>query len=346
MSRNHLARFLETYFRHRWLNLVPLLMMIVIGAVWLATAKPQYLAAGTMYVQNDTLLATLTSNQPAPTGWTSAADTTAGEIKSLLQTEAFVRAVVQQSDLEPEMSNGPRVVEQTLNRVRSEVSVQSLGQNMVVISAIDTSPAVAQQLSAGVMQYYIQWRENTNRSDSAAAQTYFQNLIPTYQAALNTARQDLQAYLSQHPDPVRGSRPTDEQLQISWLEAAVQDATTRLNDAVTKAQDAQLANARASLTSQGTYSVIDAARVPVDPTTSRRQQALRMLVFVAAGLLLSLTAVLGAALFDTTLRFPADVQGRLDLPVLTAIPDIAPEPGSKEEQMIQTGQPVAVAQGA
>ncbi len=100
MSHTYLTRFLETYFRHRWLNLLPLLLMIALGATWLITTKPQYIAHGTMHVQGATLLATLTADPQTQSGWTSQSDATTGEIRSLLQTDAFVRAVVQQSDLE------------------------------------------------------------------------------------------------------------------------------------------------------------------------------------------------------------------------------------------------------
>src|SRR5512135_2927094 len=197
MSRPNLARFVEAYFRHRWLNLIPLLIMILAAAAWLVVTKVQYTAHGTMYIQRGTLLATLTAvgTDNTQSTWATPADATAGEVRSLIQTDAFLRAIIAKSDLEPEMSKGPRSVDQTLTKVRQSVWMQSLGPNIVLFGAAYTSPVVAQQLSAGIMDNYIQWRANTDLNEGVSAQAYFQKLIPPYQADLDTARQDLQAYL-------------------------------------------------------------------------------------------------------------------------------------------------------
>jgi capsular polysaccharide biosynthesis protein len=346
MNRTHQARLIEAYFRHRWLNLLPLLLMIVAAATWLVVTKPLYTAYGTMYVQRGTLLATLSADQ-SQTGWAAPSETTANEIRSLLQTDAFVRSVIQQSDLEAEMSNGPRAVNRLLSKVRSSVWVQNMGQNIVQFGSAYTSPTTAQQLSAGVMQTYIQWRTNADSRDAASAQAYFEKLIPSYQADLNTARQDLQTYLGEHPDPVRGERPTRESLEIDRLQAAVQDASARLNDAVTKAQNAQLASNRAAFNAQESYSVVDAPVVPVESATSLRKVLLSVLVFVLAGLLLSVVAVTGAAVFDTAVRFPGDVQQKLGLPVLGAVPNVVPdEAEAKQPERAQADLPLAAPQGA
>ncbi len=321
MDRTFIARVLESYFRHRWLNLVPLFLMVVGAVVWLAVSKPEYTSRGVVYVQGGTLLASLTADSNSPTGWSTAAKATSDDLNSLLQSDSFVRAVISQSNLEPEMSKGPRVADQTVKKVREAVWTETLGHNMVLIGAVYTSPTIAQQLSNGVIQNYLQWRLNTGNNEGVTAQTYFEKLIPQYQADVQTARQDLQAYLTQHPDPVRGERPTEEQFQIDRLQAAVQAATQRLTDTVSKAEKAKLAGDRSSIDVQQTFSIIDAPQAPAEPSTSRRKLALSAAVFVLAGLLLSAVTVIGEALFDTTLRFPADVQQKLGLPVLGSLPE-------------------------
>jgi capsular polysaccharide biosynthesis protein len=338
MDRSFMARLVESYFRHRWLNLVPLFLMVVGAVVWLFATKPEYTSRGTVYVQGGTLLSSLVADTSSQSGWAGPAKATSDDLNSLLQSDAFVRAVIAQSDLEPEMHRGPRIADETVKKVRSSVWTETLGQNMVLIGAAYTSPIVAQQLSSGVIQNYMQWRLNNGSNEGAAAQNYFEKLIPQYQSDVQTARQDLQAYLVQHPDPVRGDRPTEETFQIERLQAAVQEATQRLNDTVTKAEKAKLAGDRSTIDVQQTYSVIDAPQLPPEPSTSRRKQAMSMAVFILAGLLLSLVTVVGESILDTTLRFPSDVQQKLGLPVLGSIPEVRPGRKRTEERRAETDE--------
>jgi hypothetical protein len=287
------------------------------------------------------LLSSLASDTNTQAGWASPAQATSEDMNSLLQSDSFIRAVVAESDLEPEMNRGPRIANETVKEVRESVWTHTLGQNMVQVGAAHESPLVAQQLSTAVIQNYIRWRVNTGSSEGATAQGYFERLIPQYEADVQVARQDLQAYLLQHPDPVRGDRPTEETFQIERLQTAVQEAAQRLSQAVSNAEKARLAGDRTSLNVEQTYSVVDAPEAPTEPTVSRRRQALNLAVFILAGLALSLALVVGESLFDTSLRFPADAQQKLGLPVLGAIPQVRPEPKRKRERRALIDQPVA-----
>lgn len=342
MSRAFAARLLESYFRHRWLNLVPLLLMIAGAITWLVLTKPEYTSRGTVYVQSGTLLSSLVSETGSSTGWSGPAKTTTDDMNSLLQSDSFLRSVIAQSDLEPEMNKGPRAADETLKKVRESVWTQTLGQNMVQVGAAHTSPVVAQQLANGVIQNYIQWRVNTGSNEGATAQGYFERLIPQYEADVRVAREDLEAYLALHPDPVRGERPTEETFQIERLQAAVQEATQRLSETVSKAERAKLAGDRSTIDAQQTYTVIDSPEVPPEPSTSRRKQALNIAVFILVGLLLSGVAVVGETLLDTSLRFPADVQEKLGLPVLGSVPHVRSGRKGREAERTHAGRSASV----
>ena len=88
-------RLLESYFRHRWLYLLPVLLMTILAAVSFFTAKPKYIARGVLFVQKQSLLARLTSVTGSDITWQTAASITTGELKELLQTEAFIRGSYQ-----------------------------------------------------------------------------------------------------------------------------------------------------------------------------------------------------------------------------------------------------------
>jgi len=68
-----LLRITETYFRHRWLYLLPIALMTVVGLIYPITVSSTYMTSGTIYVQDETLLATLNAVQNDGFGWVTPA---------------------------------------------------------------------------------------------------------------------------------------------------------------------------------------------------------------------------------------------------------------------------------
>ena len=60
MVRLVLLRLLESYFRHRWLYLLPIVFMAGAALVYILNMPPTYVVSGTLYIQNDNLLSSLT----------------------------------------------------------------------------------------------------------------------------------------------------------------------------------------------------------------------------------------------------------------------------------------------
>ncbi|MBE0697221.1 MAG: lipopolysaccharide biosynthesis protein, partial [Anaerolineaceae bacterium] len=165
MIRLVLLRFLENYYRHRWLYLLPTLIMIVVAAVSIATEKPQYISHGNVFVQKQSLLASLNSVRSNDnTWWVSPAQTTANEINELLRTDAFIRAVIHSTDLEAKMSQDTTSVEDTITKTRKNIWVTTLGDNQVQVNAGFELPQIAEQAVSAVIESYIQWQINGQRA--------------------------------------------------------------------------------------------------------------------------------------------------------------------------------------
>lgn len=60
MIRLVFLRLLENYFQHRWLYLLPVLIMFIAGVAYPFVVPASYVAEGTVYVQPETLLSSLT----------------------------------------------------------------------------------------------------------------------------------------------------------------------------------------------------------------------------------------------------------------------------------------------
>jgi len=320
MVRIVVLRLLESYFRHRWLNLVPILIAFTIGTGYILSTPPTYSASGRLYVSLQNLLADLTSSNSGGSWYTSASQTTVTEINELIGTQAFIRLVVKKTDLEQYMADGPAAVDETYTYARKILTVQSVGDKLVEFSATGEDPAVVYQIVASTMDAYVQWKINSGYQESTAASTFFDNLIKPYQDEADQAHSDLITFLTDHPEPVRGTRPPEEQIELSRLETLVTKAEERLSSAKNNAESARLSQAKSESITRQTYMVIDQPQMPQDAKTSTKKALTTLGIFVVVGIFLSVVVVAGGALIDRSLRFPIDVRHGLSLPVLAMVP--------------------------
>lgn len=325
MIRLILLRLLESYFRHRWLYLAPIGLMLAAMGAYMQVVPAPYIAEGTLYVQQETLLSSLTSVRNNGLGfrYVTPAEETVGELYQLMNSEGFIRAIIQQTDLEAKMGEGPKVVDQIVKETREAVWFRSLGNNLVMVSAQYTMPRVSAQLVASTVETYTRWKTNISREESVAARDFFRDLVANYSLALDAERSALTDYLVAHQEPVRGARPPAEAARIAQLEAAVALAEERLRDAEHKEEDAQLALAQTESNIRQGYFVVDAPKQPLEPKRSKKELAMIAAIFLMAGAFFSVAGIVGGALLDRSVRFPIDVKHGLGLPVLVTMPELA-----------------------
>jgi capsular polysaccharide biosynthesis protein len=312
-------RLLESYFHRRWLYLLPCVIMAAAAYLYVSRLPVTYTSHGTLYVQNKTLLSSLTAIRNDGLSWVTPAQATVSEVYELLNTKAFVRAIIENTDLEIKVIDDTAAVENTIKEARNAIWVQTLGSNLVLIGAVHEMPRVTHQLVTSTIDTYIRWKSNLSRDDSVAAQEFFTELIGNYETELMPARQALADYLRVHPKPVRGERPEQEVTEIALLQAAVDRAQERLSHAQNQEESARLALVQTESDVRQSYSIVDAPLRPLTPERSLKELALTVAVFLFAGVALSATAIVGAALLDQTHRFPIDVKHGLHLPVLAMV---------------------------
>jgi hypothetical protein len=323
MVRLFLLRLLESYFRHRWLYLLPLLIMTVVAGLSAALTKPRYGSTGVMYVQNESLVSSLNNLPLVENGswWLTPADLVVNEITDLLQTEAFIRPLVANTPLTADLGSGTsEEVAAVILAVNENIYLESVGDNLVRFSIYSEDPQVAYQLANQVTEIYILWKLNSSRQDSIAAQGFFQTLLEPYQQELEQARENLDDYLATNPAPVRGNRPEIEELEIARLQEQVGLAQNRVLVLIEKEESAQLAQIQAERNLRQTYLIIDAPKVPVKPLTGLRALVLDNIIFLIVGGMLSIIGIIGGAVLDRSLRFPIDAYQWLHLPILAMTP--------------------------
>ncbi len=331
MLRLFLLRFLESYFRHRFLNLLPIALLIGVSVLAVLKVKPVYISRGGLYVQKESLLASLTSLKDSGFAWVTPADATVDEFKEMIQTDAFVRAVIEQTALEEELAAAPPDADQMYQDVRMAVWVQALGKNLLQIGATHGEAEVAHQLATATVETYLQWKINTDQQESISAQAFFADLIKAYEVDLDTARQQMQSYLEDHPAPLRGDRPPAEQIEIDRLQGVINVAADRLGNAQEKEESARLAMAQAESKARQSYLVVDAPAFPFMPENSKKTALMGAVIQVVVGVILAVVLVVVGGLIDRSLRFPIDVRHGLDLPVLATVPDVTKK-GKKDKK--------------
>ena len=323
MARLIILRIFDSYFRHRWLNLLPIVIMIGLASASFTLATPEYISRGRLYVQKAALLPSLTQLPSDGYTWRTPTQVALSELQELVQTEAFVRSVIQKTDLETTMSGGPDAIKQTMDAFRLDLSLQQVGDSVIEVAVTNKSPKLSQQLAATTIDAYTIWKLNGDQQESAVAQSFFRDVLPGYQDNLQKAREAMKGYLEAHPVPLRGERPAQELLEISQLQSAVDVATKRVENALEKEESARLAQAQAESSVRQDYLLIDAPTLPINPETSLRQRLTGPAIFVVVGFILTIVCIIGGALLDRSFRFLLDVRTALDLPVLALVPDVS-----------------------
>ncbi len=320
-------RFFESYFRHRWLYLLPIAIMMIAAGIFLSLSKPKYIARGSIYVQTESFLSALNSvTTNDASWWATPAQAVTSDINELLATDAFIRAVIHETNLEESMSQGSGVVSEIISEVRKSIWIVPLGENQIQINAANEDAQVSYQITNAVLSNFVQWQVNAQRTEGEAAQAFFADLIKVYEAELETARENLRTYLTENPPPLRGDRTEIEQLEIERLQGEVEIASSRYLGALEKEENARLALAQIEGDTRQSYTIIDAPTLPEKPAVSRRELALQLGIFLAVGVVLSIAAVTGSMVLDRSFRFPFDVQYGIHLPVLAMVPDFTAEP--------------------
>ena len=101
MNKRVVRRLLDTFFRHRWLYLLPVALFMLVGASQVVASGSGYLSVGVVDVAKDTLLSDLTSIRGENFGFETPAIATAKTMNGLLGTDNFLTAIAKSAGCRP-----------------------------------------------------------------------------------------------------------------------------------------------------------------------------------------------------------------------------------------------------
>lgn len=341
MVRLALLRLIESFFRHWWLYLLPVIIAAAASGYFAFKQKPAYTSSGTLYVQTESLVASL-NDLPgsAGTAWVTPAEMYVTQLSSLLHTEAFLRSVVKNTPLSEKLNVSPENIGTVIVEINKSLRVDKINDNLVSFSATAETSGVAKQLASQIVESYVLWKLNSQRQDSIAAQDFFGGLLTPRQKELDDARSALETYLTQNPAPPRGAdRPALQLLKIEQLQKTITTAEERVNELRTKDDSAKLSQVQAERNLRQTYLTVDAPQEPLTPTNGLIKRLQENILFLLVGIALSILGVVGSAVIDPSLRFPIDVRNRLFLPTLGMPPRSRVTYQPSEQPIVTSSEP-------
>ena len=321
MVRLILLRLLESYFRRPFLNLLPIVLMLGLGAAFVSIQDPEYMSGGKINV-NDTVLSDLSEIGTEQSFWNTAAEVTRDQIGELFATDSFIRAIVLQTPLEADLNDPETDVNEYLAEVRDMIWADTIGDNTVGIVARHEDPQTAKMMVDAAIDSFLQWNINTALTDSLAAQEFYAEQTEAYRTELDNAVESRHIFLQNNPEPVRGQRPQIERVEIDRLSNQVGQATDRFIEARDKEETARLQAAQAERQVLQKYQLLDAPQLPTKAATGTMDMIVTVIIFGVGGAVLAVIGIVGRALFDRTFRYPIDVKQGAELTVLGAIPTV------------------------
>ena len=317
-ARLFIGRLLETFFRRWWIYAIPVVLLTALGAATVVGRAASYRSSGIILVNRDSQLNQLTAargqNQLA---FETIATYTSRQFNTLLGTDAFLKAVIKDAGLTSAVESGV-ITEQ---EIRGSLWAYARGDELVVINAATDNPELSYRLAGATIDGYLQWEIDNTVSQSQSTEEFFQGLLVPYQQRVDEASDALSSYVKAHPAAGQnGVRPADEQVEISALTQAVNNANAQLDTARSSLAAARLASAQTSTDVAQRLRVVDAPEQPIAPEPHRRKDALTLMFFMTLGALVSAAALVVATLLDRSVRYADEIETHLHLPVLATVP--------------------------
>jgi uncharacterized protein involved in exopolysaccharide biosynthesis len=307
-----MRRYLATARRYRWL------LAAVLALVWGAGIVAAYAEYTTTFESTATVwvlrppaeLAQTSLDDPSATLLQTAASQQVDLLSQLLQTDSFLRDVVQLAT--PASLAAAHDEAAYLDDVRKRFHVKALGTNLLTISFAARDPATGPRMVKAALAARDQRTAVARVSATTALSTLYRKDYEVAQARALDAKQRLQDFNASHPVPLSD---IDQHLQ-SQLLLSLDLAQTRLGDLQGRMDRAVLGPTLIEVSGLE-FQVIDEPRETAAPKGGARPAMTVAAVALVAGIALAALLVL----LGTHVVGPAAMQAEVRHPRRAALAD-------------------------
>ena len=316
ITRRVMLNILEAFFRRPWLHLLPLILMLGVGAASAVGGDPEYRAVGTLSATNESLLADLTATNAAGVTFETPAEKTARQINEFMRTEAFLDRVAEAAGITTALEQ----IQLLRGEVRSSVGAFADGDNLVRVSATTNNPELSQRLAQATITSYIDQIVADATDQSTASEEFLQSRVDTALTDKENAYTALGTFLTDNPQANSEEPPPALAQALNQLQADIDRAETRYADALSALDEAKTSTASARDIVNQRLRPSDPPERPAAAESGLRNAILTMFLFGALGLMMTIALVVISATLDRTIRVPNDITAKFGLDVLAVVP--------------------------
>lgn len=253
-----MERYTETFFRNRWLVLVPALLLLVSGLGVGVMLPPQYEATATIWTEAATYLDLPT----APNQYLSPAEIEARRWGELARTHAFATAVTQRMSGATAATGDE--LQAFIKRLQDDLHITGTGDNTVEIRFEHANQAVGLAVVEHAIAEYLGVVNDASALQADEAIAFYREQVQMYEnEVLPRSTEAIVEYLREHPE-AREIGPDGVPLDPSY---ALLEQQSRADRAAYQRYQERLAaietqSAAVSTSQSVAFRIIDAPRVP------------------------------------------------------------------------------------
>jgi hypothetical protein len=319
-SKRYWLHLVDNLFRRLPLYLVPIVLMLFLGATLAQKTSDDYVSRATIDASENPLVGELDVRGTQSTGFRqTAAQTTADFIGEQLRTDVFATDVANAAGLGDALDNNLI----TPFTIRSSIAVTPNGDSIIAVRSTWSDPVTAQLIGQATIDTYRAYVVDTVAADGVAAVDFYTQLQNQAQEQVAAAQKSLEDYVATLP--VLGkdeNRPLEQDLTVQRLNSALDRAQENVQNATNEIETARLQVAQSRSEAGQSVRVIDPPSLPVVPEPKLMKMISVVLVFGVLGVLISSTALVLTTALDRTIRFDLDVVPATGSPIVATVPVI------------------------
>lgn len=310
-----IARFLETFFRHKLLILLPALITpLVVTPFAFVMVKPYYETWAGIWVERPAYV----PNNDDWNRYVTPAQNQQERMNELLKTRSFTEDIAKRTSLRPLLDTSAGRVE-AFEYLQRSIYPLATGTKLLSLRVRTEDPDLSMEIINATVATFRERNQNDRMTQSSSAIGFYEQQLRDAEDQVTTARETVRRYITANPravsvDPSAATNPritlptsaTDPQLSemLKRLERAEADAD-RLRNLVEQSKF------DANATLEGTDSSLQVLDPPIYPDRAQRERR-RLLIFPAAaaviGLLVSALLLVGLTASDRSVRSTADLR--------------------------------------
>jgi uncharacterized protein involved in exopolysaccharide biosynthesis len=312
-------RYLETFFRNRWVISLPALVLLFSGAGLALRSPKTFEASATVWAETSAYLEVSLSRNP----YASPASVQGSRFSELVDTDMFVHRIIENTPMGKTASAAEK--DQLSAAIHKGMQIGASGEHTVRVRFSHADPKVALAVVQAAISEYNQVTSESADLQAADAIAFYQERVKTYQdQIIPRSKKAVEDYLATHPEVRRQSQeggPSDPNLVL--LQQQFANDRDQYDHFAQKLEEIQVRSAAVSKNQEAAFRIMDPAEVSDANGGKLSKKTIIVFAGLGAGLSLGYVALflLLATELDQTMRNPGDVRRRLQLPVLEVIPD-------------------------